>query len=171
MVRNFIGRELIEKQFPDFPQLWIVDGVDLFFCLSGFLVGGIFIKQFNRKEKFEQKDFYNFWIRRWFRTLPNYYFILLVNIIVYWIWSGGQLQSNIWKYFLFLQNLTYLDSYRFFGESWSLTIEEWFYLSFPLVCWVFALMVKGSLRKLPLIIASIITIVIIYKTYTKNYYK
>ena len=33
------------------------------------------------------------------------------------------------------------------------------------------IIIKGSLRKLPLIIASIITIVIIYKTYAKNYYK
>lgn len=153
------GRELIVEQFPNFPQLWIVDGVELFFSLSGFLVGGIFIKLFYKKDRFKFKDLYNFWIRRWFRTLPNYYFILFLNIGLLWYWSKGQIVSNIWKYFFFLQNFTYLDSYRFFGESWSLTIEEWFYLSFPLVCVLFSIFIKGKLKK-PILIGTIAIIVI-----------
>ncbi|MFD0989494.1 acyltransferase family protein [Mariniflexile jejuense] len=47
-------------------------GVDLFFVLSGFLIGGNILKQL-AQEKTALKDFVYFWIRRWFRTLPNYF--------------------------------------------------------------------------------------------------
>src|ERR1700742_3796245 len=47
-----------------------LDGVMLFFVLSGFLIGGILIRQFE-KERASAKMLFTFWIRRWFRTLPN----------------------------------------------------------------------------------------------------
>ena len=141
------GREFLQDFFPGFPQLWFVDGVDLFFALSGFLIGGIFIRTFGGETGFSWKGIYNFWVRRWFRTLPNYYLILLVNIALQMAWCDGYTVSNLWKYFFFVQNLTYLDSLKFFGESWSLCVEEWFYLVFPLVCVGVSFLIKGRLSK------------------------
>ncbi|MBT8377560.1 MAG: acyltransferase family protein, partial [Bacteroidia bacterium] len=55
-------------------------GVDIFFVLSGYLIGRILLKQLQTQD-FSFKNVLYFWIRRWFRTLPNYYLILIVNII------------------------------------------------------------------------------------------
>ncbi len=116
-----------------FPWIKLIDGVELFFVLSGFLIGGILIKLYNKTESFGIKTIYQFWIRRWFRTLPNYYLVLILNIIVVYfgIIKEDFSQFN-WKFFLFLQNFSG-PFYGFFWESWSLSIEEWFYLIFPVI--------------------------------------
>lgn len=141
------GREFLEVHYPAFPNLWFIDGVDLFFSLSGFLIGGIFIKIFREKERFTFKDLFNFWIRRWFRTLPNYYLVLVLNILLSFYFYRSLDFTYYWKYFFFFQNLYYLDSVSFFGESWSLCVEEWFYLLFPLVCVGVSLFTKKDLVK------------------------
>ena len=104
-------------------------GVELFFVLSGFLIGGILLKQFEKNNySLDFAAIKHFWVRRWFRTLPNYYFILIVYIIVYYAESPDRL----WRYFLFLQNAWNSPAY-FFEESWSLCIEEISYLVSPLI--------------------------------------
>ncbi len=115
-----------------FPWIRLIDGVELFFVLSGFLIGGILIKLFNKSD-FGFKTIGNFWIRRWFRTLPNYYLILILNIIfVYFGIIKGDFSKFNWRYFLFLQNFS-KPLVGFFWESWSLSVEEWFYLLFPVI--------------------------------------
>jgi peptidoglycan/LPS O-acetylase OafA/YrhL len=128
------GREILSPYFPNFPNLWYIDGVDLFFSLSGFLIGTIFIREFSRKSGFFLKDVANFWIRRWFRTLPNYYLILGINILLFYLRTKHFEIEGLWKYFIFAQNLNVVQCFHFFPESWSLAIEEWFYLTFPLIC-------------------------------------
>ncbi len=77
------GRFLVEGTFLyDFPYLIFADGVDLFFVLSGFLIGTILLKEISTSKSFTFSQLTNFWKRRWFRTLPNYYLILLVNVII-----------------------------------------------------------------------------------------
>jgi len=67
-------------------------GVDLFFVLSGFLIGTIILKQVHKGQtKF--KDFCYFWVRRWFRTLPNYFLILLINIALLFVLKGEVLKG------------------------------------------------------------------------------
>jgi len=116
-----------------FPYIKMIDGVELFFVLSGFLIGGILLKEINRGEVFSVKQLGTFWKRRWFRTLPNYYLILLLNYIVV---RNGFIIEDInqfsWKFIFFLQNFS-SPFYGFFWESWSLAVEEWFYLLFPIV--------------------------------------
>ena len=73
--------------FPRFNDFVSVLGfwlMDLFFVLSGFLIGMILIKFYEKEKTFNKKTAYNFWIRRWFRTLPNYYFVLLITAT---LWS------------------------------------------------------------------------------------
>ena len=133
---------MLEKANTGFPWIRLMDGVELFFVLSGFLIGGILIKIFHAKS-FGIKAIGNFWIRRWFRTLPNYYLVLVLNIVVVYFGIIREDFSQFnWKFFLFLQNFSGHFT-GFFWESWSLSIEEWFYLLFPIILTGIYFIVKG----------------------------
>lgn len=111
-------------------------GVEIFFVLSGFLIGKILINLF-QKDDFKS-HIKNFYIRRWFRTLPLYYLIFLINIIILISTHPNINISQLFyiKYLFFIQNFD-LRHYDFFSQSWSLSIEEWFYLLMPVVLLVF----------------------------------
>ncbi|MBK9147051.1 MAG: acyltransferase [Flavobacteriales bacterium] len=110
-----------------------IDGVDLFFVLSGYLIGGILLRYAAMDGAPWHLRLLDFWQRRWLRTLPNYYLFLAVNIaLVLAGFSGGIINHNTWIYAVFLQNL-YRPVDLFFWESWSLVVEEWFYLLFPVL--------------------------------------
>lgn len=134
---------MLEKADTNFPWIRLIDGVELFFVLSGFLIGGILIKKFQNSETYGVKSIGSFWIRRWFRTLPNYYLILIINILfVYFGIIKEDFSQFNWKFFLFLHNFSQ-PFYGFFWESWSLSIEEWFYLLFPIVLGINYLILKA----------------------------
>ena len=116
--------------FTSFAQPLGVLGVELFFVLSGFLIGNILINIF-LNTGFTFTDVRNFWIRRWMRTLPLYWLILTVDI--YKILKFHGIVSYKFLYYFFLQNLWYPHPQFFFGEAWSLSVEEWFYITLPLV--------------------------------------
>lgn len=113
-----------------FHQLMVMSGfmgVETFFVLSGFLIGKI-CYQLYLSEDFKIKSVLTFLKRRWFRTLPNYYLILVLNIgIASYI---GYSTGKVWRYFLFLQN-NFSTMSPFFPESWSLSVEEYAYLILP----------------------------------------
>jgi peptidoglycan/LPS O-acetylase OafA/YrhL len=103
-------------------------GVELFFVLSGFLIGKILIETLTPVSSFE--NVIEFWKRRWWRTLPNYYLFLVINLIGFGLFKDGfQFDPS---YIFFAQNLVSPNS-GFFSVSWSLAVEEWFYLITPLV--------------------------------------
>jgi peptidoglycan/LPS O-acetylase OafA/YrhL len=118
-------------------------GVDLFFVLSGFLIGGILMDVRNSPSYF--KTFYS---RRFFRIVPIYYLWILTYIGVVGL-AGGMLTrlSNsgirppldlgIASHFLFLQNIVPITLFgiagAWFGHLWSLAVEEQFYLVAPVV--------------------------------------
>jgi peptidoglycan/LPS O-acetylase OafA/YrhL len=97
--------------------------VEIFFVLSGFLIGQILFKEFSKELSF--KSIRIFWIRRWFRILPLYYLILLLKFI----FIDHSIGIKILYYVFFLQNNFYGINYL--SVSWSLVIEEWFYLFAP----------------------------------------
>lgn len=113
--------------FAQLLQLFGFLGVEIFFVLSGFLIGKILLQSF-LKPDFSLSHVANFLKRRWFRTLPNYFLILLINIVVAGI-IGYKIES-LWKYFFFLQNFSG-PMPAFFPESWSLSVEEWAYVLLP----------------------------------------
>ena len=124
---------MVQKSYSSFPWIRLINGVELFFVLSGFLIGGMLLRIFEKSEPFGIKTIGRFWIRRWFRTLPNYYLVLLINIIIVYFGIIHEDFSQFnWKFFFFLQNFAGPFS-DFFWESWSLSIEEWFYLLFPVI--------------------------------------
>ena len=100
-------------------------GVELFFVLSGFLIGGILFRQAKR-DGFHRKDILHFWKRRWFRTLPNYVLFLGLFTIVA-VLNHADL-TGWWRYLFFLQNLFSSKYLIIYGVSWSLCVEEWSYI-------------------------------------------
>lgn len=107
-------------------------GVDLFFALSGFLIGGILFRCVPEDGVWSMAGMTNFWKRRWWRTLPNYFLFLLISIGFHY--PRGELNAgdHLPAFFVFSQYLFQTNG-DFFGVSWSLCVEEWFYLLFPLV--------------------------------------
>lgn len=140
-------------------------GVEIFFVLSGFLIGNILYKRFVLEE-YTIKTILYFWIRRWFRTLPNYYLVLIINIVVLFL-VGYQLpkftpSEDLWKYFLFAQNL-YSEQIIFFPESWSLSIEEYAYLIGPIVIFGVLFFFKRK-RQLGFLCATILILLFFFVT-------
>ncbi|MFD0964132.1 acyltransferase family protein [Pseudofulvibacter geojedonensis] len=138
----------------DALQLLGVFGVEMFYVLSGFLIGGILLKLLDKNSLTIHTVKY-FWVRRWFRTLPLYFLILLINIVKSIIFSEA-LPGQLWKYFFFLQNFNHKQSY-FFPESWSLTVEEFSYVFAPLLILVLIKLVRD--RAKAFLLASIFAIV------------
>ncbi len=113
-----------------FLRSFDVLGVELFFVLSGFLIGTILINTYV-KDEFTFAAVRNFWKRRWLRTLPAYWLILTINIILYKVTKLQGLEAYKLLYYPFIQNLWLPHPPFFFGEAWSLSVEEWFYLTLP----------------------------------------
>jgi len=105
-------------------------GVEIFFCLSGFLIGGIFLDVIRNFDGSLTK-LTTFMTRRWFRTLPNYYFYLAVNITISLVGLAAPIPTDIGRYLVFTQNIVSPHP-TFFPEAWSLSIEEIFYFLLPL---------------------------------------
>lgn len=96
-------------------------GVDLFFVLSGWLLGSQLFKEIKQTNSIDVK---RFWIRRWMRTLPAYYVVLIFSVA-----QRLLTKENVefpFSYFIFIQNYNY--PLEFFSVSWSLCVEEQFYL-------------------------------------------
>ncbi|MFB6320164.1 acyltransferase family protein [Saccharicrinis sp. FJH54] len=130
------GQYILPPSLKTIHNIIIFDGVSIFFVLSGFLIGGILIKLLD-KNKPTKKLIIDFWIRRWFRTLPNYFLILFLLIGFSFAFDSEFSILQTKRYFIFAQNLFHPHPH-FFPEAWSLSIEEWFYLITP-IC-IFSLM-------------------------------
>lgn len=121
------------------PKKWltipVLDGVSIFFVLSGFLIGGILLKIFENN-KATPSLLLNFWIRRWFRTLPNYFLVFGLLFIAQGLILNKTSLEDSWPYLFFSQNL-YTSHPLFFPEAWSLSVEEWFYILIPIVLFLF----------------------------------
>lgn len=105
-------------------------GVDLFFVLSGYLIGGQLMKSVALGQKISFSDFY---VRRLLRILPAY----LLVVCLYFTIPGFRERDTIaplWKFLTFTQNFGLdFSSAGAFSHAWSLCIEEQFYLLLPLI--------------------------------------
>jgi peptidoglycan/LPS O-acetylase OafA/YrhL len=103
-------------------------GVDLFFLLSGFLIGRIYLRaQADAHHIPGTFTLWSFWSARWFRTLPPYLAALALFALAEPRFHNNPIHLY---YLLFLQNYLGVSG---FGPSWSLCVEEHFYLALPLV--------------------------------------
>ena len=116
------------RHFPGCPDWfqWFATrgfvGVDIFFVLSGWLVGGQLLRIYREQGKI---SVLNFWLRRWLRTLPAYYAALVVVTII-----GFVKPHHFWEFVFFVQNYFHPEDWAL---TWSLCIEEHFYLFLPLL--------------------------------------
>lgn len=116
---------------------WI--GVDLFFVLSGFLIGSQAFAE--PKGQPISRMLLKFWTKRWTRTLPLYFVVLFFYAVLKPRLFGVPFYGGFdWRFLVFLQNST--GRIADFGQSWSICIEEQFYLVFPLL--VFVVGVRGK---------------------------
>lgn len=114
-------------------------GVDLFFVLSGFLLGGILLDHRAAPNLFRV-----FYLRRAGRILPAYYLLLSLLLVVPVFHLGGRIAEQLnsgdipaWTFPFFLQNvaMTVRGSWgeAWIATTWSLAVEEQFYLLLPLL--------------------------------------
>lgn len=132
MVLMSHGRHFLTPAWQDaaFFRIGGFLGVELFFVLSGFLIGNIVWTAFKHAHP-TQTWVPGFLTRRWLRTLPNYYLFLLINALL--ISSAivpGRI-GDLLPFMAFVQNLAWPHP-PVFGEAWSLAVEEIFYLILPL---------------------------------------
>lgn len=101
-------------------------GVRVFFVISGFLITGLLLAELEKKRRIDLPKFY---FRRTLRIFPPYYFFLLVMAVVAaagWVsWSSREFLASA----LYVSN--YVDTTWYLGHTWSLSVEEQFYLLWP----------------------------------------
>jgi len=128
-----------------------VFAIEWLFVLSGFLIGSMMIRSFETRGRWwpSARDF---WLRRWFRTVPNYYLFLAINAALAW-WGIGEGRFS-WSFAVFSQNLAWPETKPlFFAEAWSLALDEWFYFLMPLLLGLVALAARLQRQKVFWIVA------------------
>jgi peptidoglycan/LPS O-acetylase OafA/YrhL len=132
-------------------------GVDLFFVLSGFLITGILLDT-----KRQEGYFQNFYARRCLRIWPLYYSVLLFMFVLVPLLRPSEAHRIFesrsmpwWSYFVFLQNFLVPVATKAtgpLGVTWSLAVEEQFYLVWPLVVYFCS---ESQLRKVAITVISL----------------
>jgi peptidoglycan/LPS O-acetylase OafA/YrhL len=140
-------------------------GVDLFFVLSGYLIGSQLLKEVHKAKTI---SFHNFYIKRFFRIIPAF----LVVLLLYYLlpnWREGSGMAPLWKYLTFTQNLGLsVENSSSFSHAWSLCIEEQFYLLLPLTI---LLIYKFRLQSRAIfIIASLFILGLLLRIHSWNEY-
>ncbi|MCI7568396.1 MAG: hypothetical protein MSH25_03345 [Desulfovibrio sp.] len=108
-------------------------GVELFFALSGFLIGQILFRTVLPAPSWHSSCV--FLLRRWMRTLPAYYTVLVV--LFFYAALTNTLPDDWLEYIVFTQNAP-PEYARFFPVSWSLSIEQWAYI------WILIFLLPGA---------------------------
>lgn len=114
------------------PRNLMWSGVDLFFVLSGFLIGGILIDSRNSSTYYS-----TFYLRRIHRIFPLYYLMIFLFVAGNFLFPGSFLFASrmpTWPFLFFFQNIGFgiTPAAVWVGVTWSLAIEEQFYLLLPL---------------------------------------
>lgn len=120
---------------------WI--GVDLFFVLSGYLIGSQLLKELARTQKIRLGQFF---ARRALRILPAYLVVLGIYVSLP-AWREYPEMSPLWKFIISTQNIG-LHGGTAFSHAWSLAVEDQFYLILPFVL-LFANRLKSAALIIP----------------------
>jgi len=119
-------------------------GVDIFFVISGYLISSIIIKELNTTGSFSFKNFYE---RRIRRIIPVLFVVIIASTALAWMYflpsSFIDFAKSIISTLIIISNFYFLDvqsnyfdlevNFRPLLHTWSLSIEEQFYLVFPFV--------------------------------------
>ena len=107
-------------------------GVWIFFVLSGFLITRILFTSRHDAARDSRRALSNFYVRRFLRIFPLYYFVLLVAFA-----TSAAFRNDWYWYAAYLQNFRMIfnngQTYIFATHLWSLAVEEQFYVVWPLI--------------------------------------
>ncbi len=106
---------------------WI--GVDLFFVLSGYLIGGQLLAPLARDQSIKLGRFF---ARRALRIMPAYLVVLAIYLLLPSWREYPDMAQPLWKFLLSVQNIA-LHGGTAFSHAWSLAVEDQFYLCLPFV--------------------------------------
>ena len=135
LVSHYFGE--VPHGFRALMFAWVA--VDMFFVLSGYLVGKLIL------EKQHHDNFFQvFYVRRVCRTLPIYFVCLAISIVLMGIFSAPWVDADhafpIWSYFTFTQNFFMAGmsgiGAHWLSPTWTLAIEEHFYLIVPFLFFI-----------------------------------
>ncbi len=111
-------------------------GVEIFFVISGLLVGGLLTKDLTTQKKIV---FFEFFLKRGFKIWPSYYMFLLLGTgvaILFYSQSHPDQIIPLWdlkRYLFFYQNYTGGPFHWSFDHVWTLCVEEHFYILLPIL--------------------------------------
>src|SRR5260370_2745878 len=125
---------------------WI--GVDLFFVLSGYLIGVQLLAPLARVQRINLGRFFT---RRALLLMPAYFVVLAVYFLLPPLRESPEMSQPVWKFLLSVQNIA-LHGGTAFSHAWSLAVEDQFYLCLPFIL----LFVNRSHRAAMLIPAVIV---------------
>jgi peptidoglycan/LPS O-acetylase OafA/YrhL len=130
---------LFHNQGPDILQGWI--GVQIFFVLSGYLITTLLLREHGRTGRV---DLGNFYLRRAFRILPVYLLVLgvlAIGLLVVGKFASNPLGQQFPLYLVFGNEFTTGGPY---GQSWTLGIEQKFYLVWPVLAFTTIIVGRGA---------------------------
>ena len=145
-----------------YPVGWA--GVDLFFVLSGFLISGLLFSEHKKTGGINWKRFF---LRRGLKIYPAFYAMIFCTFL----WNIALYGRNVWK--TYLPEIFFYQSYqsvRLWEHTWSLAVEEHFYLLLPafllVLLWVRPKEVTGNpFAVIPAAWAALATICLLLRTY------
>jgi peptidoglycan/LPS O-acetylase OafA/YrhL len=166
---SFILVFLFHYSVPGFELGW--GGVSVFFVISGFLITEILI---NSKQNC--RYFTNFYVRRALRIIPIY-IAFLVSVVLFILYRSGKLPSDLLYYLTYTQNIYQvfnvnpsgfsLRASSLLSHTWTLAIEEQFYLLWPLIIYL------TPIRLLPAVSSAVVIIGVVFRLVavliTQNY--
>lgn len=140
-------------------------GVDLFFVLSGFLISSQLFAQIKKGSGISLKTFF---IKRFFRILPIYFFIVGVYFLFPYFREKEALPP-LWKFLTFTQNFGLeIKNFGTFSHAWSLCVEEHFYLLLPLI--LIFLTSRNFFSKSYWILVALLVFGIVFRMFLWNIY-
>lgn len=160
-----IDKELLNHSFLIVWQRGGYVGVDLFFVLSGYLISTLIFKEYERTGDFNAVRFL---IRRGFKIYPAFWLVLFVSIIFGILTKQRPTNAQIFYELFFVQNY-HLP--LFLGFSWSLAVEEHFYLLFSAICYgLKKLKCENVFRSIPRIVFVISLTCLLFRFINYNEY-
>ena len=156
------GLESPHALFSCIDVLWT--GVDLFFVLSGFLIGRILFQEVKRTGSV---DVSSFLLKRGFRIWPLYYFVCTVTLLKLALTHALPSLNHVLPDYLFVTN--YFDETLAFG-SWSLSVEEQFYILISVILFLSSFWLIHSGKKIVTTLAGILVLAPMIRFLTWNHY-
>jgi peptidoglycan/LPS O-acetylase OafA/YrhL len=148
---------LLHASVSRFPGGWV--GVHIFFVLSGYLITSLLLQEWDRSGGI---GLGRFWVRRVLRLVPAYWLMLLIFVLTYVPTASAAGRPALWHEYWIA--LTYRTNFMFdqaphLGFTWTLAMEEQFYLVWPVVLLV--LLRRGVSRHKILLITGLLCLAVV----------